>query len=110
MGRSTSLIKLIVETNSLEEVGKALGWGHAEMLVDDRHALIISLRQIEREVEPTGTNDASQCFKARLNLAPFPAGDHGLRLCDPIAKAGLSQARPQPSFANQITANHRSRF
>jgi hypothetical protein len=110
MGRSTSLFKLIVETDSLEEVSEALGWCHAEMLVDNRHALIVSLRQTKGEVEPTGMNDASQCFEARLNLPPFPAGDHRLRPEDPIAEVGLSQAGPQSSFANQITANHRTNY
>jgi hypothetical protein len=80
MDRSAALLESIVETNSLEEVREAFGRGHTEMLVDDRHGLIISLRQLKGEVEPTRSNDASQCFEARLNLPTFPAGDHGLRL------------------------------
>jgi hypothetical protein len=110
MGRSAPLFKSIVETNSLEEVREAFGWGHPEMLVDDCNGLIISLRQLKGEIEPTRTNDASQCFEARLNLPTFPAGDHGLRLQDPIPEVSLGQAGPQPSFANQITANHGSNY
>jgi hypothetical protein len=110
MDGSTSLFKSVVKANSLEKVRETFSGGHAEMLVDDCNGLVISLRQLKGEIEPTRTNDESQCFEARLNLPTFPACDHRLRLSDPFTEFGLGQAGPKPSFANQISANHRNQL
>ena len=76
------------------------------MLINDRDARFIMLRQAEAEIESTRTNDSPHGLEARANLATLPASDDRLRLAEVPSELNLGEPRPEPGFANQVATHH----
>ena len=80
------------------------------LLDDVSEVRLVVVRHPEGELEAAGADQLPQRLEARLDVAPFPAGDLRLRPLHPPAELGLGDPGPQPRLLEQICTDHQYEY
>jgi hypothetical protein len=89
-----------VKIDPRQEVGEAFCRRHLQMMINDCLIRVVETRQVEMEIQPTTTDHLSQGFEARVNIAPLPSSDNGLRFANRGPKLSLCETRPQSGLSD----------